>query len=296
MLVNLAGEKLRRYWLLIMRNKGNEVKGWRRICEAYDVFDRLEESNEAIRLRFEDMGRIARREIRLLNNAFTDKSSAPQFMIERGVSPISVSRRECVLGHFDNYVELDYSDLRPVEVKVPSYIKTLRTRKITTEGELLGCISVCDILDDIFEGGRIKQTLFGKQGAGTHTIFVNNLYDDTTNYRVQLMNPQIEIDNCWESESCIVPAECKLSSNKKDSSPPTHLLIRQLFHPYQAVKTIIKPIDKRVTPIAVMGVSRDPLVVRIFRFEFKNDKYYNSINLVDTYDYVIRDHDYVSFV
>lgn len=271
--------------------EGSESIAWKKIFDKYDIFKRLKKSKLPVYLTFADMKKTTNRPTRLLNNAFTDRENAPRFMIDGGVSPIAVSRTTNAIGFFDNYIELSYDGFKPKNVVIPSWVKSLKTSSITTEGALIGCINVCGILKDICGDIVIHQTLFGKQGAGNLSFFVNNLFNKKTPYKLSVLNPQIEIDNCWESKNTIIIAESKLADR-----PPTHLLIRQLFHPYQAIKRAIKPINKKIIGITIVKLSNKPFSIRIFVFEFKDTNKYNSIKLIEHHDYIIRDNDYVTFV
>ncbi|MFB2769866.1 translation elongation factor [Pelatocladus sp. BLCC-F211] len=255
------------------RQQSKNDVAWEKLFEKYHILENL--SNSGF---FEiDSASINEfRESRLMAK-FDHYANLPEIFKDHKLSILSISRNKYIIGKFDAYLNVTYSDiLEAIPVEFPKGIESIDYTNLYSENSALSCAFNTGIINDLIGGEESYHTVYGRMSTGTFKFHINKIVDDTQ-YNIEVNNAQCEIDAGFESEQYFLLLEAKLYD-------VDDFLVRQLYYPYRLWSSKIP--NKKVIPI-LMTYSNSSNIFSFFIYKFDDILNYNSIRLVEQRNYVI---------
>lgn len=217
-----------------------------------------------------------KREARLMTK-FDHQFQLSQPFRENNLSIQPVSRGKYIIGPFSSYFSFSKNRMfSDTDIKycdpLPSHIKTITTKNISTESSAVICAYLSGMLDDILEE-ETNFTVFGRMSTGSFEYKIDNLKTGQPQ-KIRVDNSQCEIDGGFEGKRkfAIIEAKCQSVDD---------FIIRQLYYPYKLWKS---KIQKEIVPI-FLSLSNN--IFTFYVFSFRNPNQYNSIQLESVHRYCI---------
>lgn len=255
---------------------------WEKIFEDWRIIDRIGSSKAGyIELTPDQIKKSAYgNEIRLLNNRLKDLNTVPPIFVKNNLSAISLTRNHYAIGHFRTHQEVNYDDIPvkdPLNIKWLKDADTMYLSNITQEKQMSSYVQNSGILDDIF-GEPMLSTLSGggSMGSGTFNFRIHDILNEDKFYNMYTDNALIEIDNCSEGKNTVVIQEYKPKAIN-------NFIIRQLYYPYRSLKDF----TNKVIYVMFVTLSKDKDVLHCFIYEFTDMHDYNSLVLIQKYNYKV---------
>ncbi len=181
------------------------------------------------------------------------------------------SRGNYVIGHFDAFVEVDYSDVQSNRVSIGQRYDMLNPYRMEKEPSLILSAYNYDILDEIASGEEVTMTDFGRETTGKFEFLINNLRGGDP-YSISVNRSQLEMDGVFESDSYVLNIEAKMKQR-------IDFIGRQLYYPYRMIR---ERSDKDIINI-FMSYSGGSLFIHTY--DVTDDENYNSLKLTGSYKY-----------
>ena len=234
---------------------------WEILFERHHILDRIAEQGRFV---------ISSAEINTVKEArlmakFDRSAQLPQIFKRHRLSILPTARGEYVIGPFRTHCPVSYHDARPKTLPVPA-LETLDPGNLYSEAAaLLYCFN-SGLFSDLLGSDQVRFTVNGRMSSGQFGFQVADT-GGGADHPVQVSNAQVEIDAGYETPDCFCICEAKNMASEE-------LLIRQLYYPYRLWRARIA---KPVVPV-FLAVSND--LFHVFRYQFAQEAYYNSLQLV----------------
>lgn len=259
-----------------MSNKSEKSKNdiaWESLFETHNI---LEEINKNGVYKISAKAINTKREARLMTK-FDHRIQLPSIFKQHHLTIQPDSRGSYIIGRFKSYESLPKESFIDItEIPFPSYLETINPTNIYSESCAILCAYNTGMIDDLLNE-ETKFTVSGRMSTGRFSYLINSNQDDTS-YEISVDNSQCEIDSGFEGENILAIIEAK-------NQTVDDFLVRQLYYPYRLWKN---KTQKQVIPIFLF-YSNDIFSFYIYRFT--DDKYYNSIELVNQKKYQIGSND-----
>jgi hypothetical protein len=260
----------------MMSNKSEKSKNdiaWESLFETHNI---LEEINKNGVYKISAKAINTRREARLMTK-FDHRIQLPSIFKQNHLTIQPDSRGSYIVGRFKSYESLPKESFIDItEIPFPSYLETINPTNIYSESCAILCAYNTGMIDDLLNE-ETKFTVSGRMSTGRFSYFINSTQDNTS-YEINVDNSQCEIDSGFEGDNILAIIEAK-------NQTVDDFLVRQLYYPYRLWKN---KTQKQVIPIFLF-YSNDIFSFYIYRFT--DDKYYNSIELVNQKKYQIGSND-----
>lgn len=260
----------------MMSNKSEKSKNdiaWESLFETHNI---LEEINKNGIYKISAKAINTRREARLMTK-FDHRIQLPSIFKQNHLTIQPDSRGSYIIGRFKSYEGLPKESFIDItEIPFPSYLETINPTNIYSESCAILCAYNTGMIDDLLNE-ETKFTVSGRMSTGRFSYFINSTQNDAS-YEISVDNSQCEIDSGFEGDNILAIIEAK-------NQTVDDFLVRQLYYPYRLWKN---KTQKQVIPIFLF-YSNDIFSFYIYRFT--DDKYYNSIELVNQKKYQIGSND-----
>lgn len=242
-------------------SKINIDQAWKILFDRHDIVNQVEKHG---------MFRISSSEINTVKEArlmakFDQSSQLPEVFRDKKLSILPISRGEYIIGSFATHMDVIYSDIKPLSIKIPD-LQTIDYTNLYSEASALLFAYNSGIISDLMGTSKVNFTVNGRMSSGIFSFSIDNVNNPSKNYSISVQNAQIEIDAGYESPEgfCICEA-------KNIASP--EILIRQLYYPYRLWRS---KITKPIIPMFLV-FSND--IFHTFTYCFEDENYYNSLKL-----------------
>jgi hypothetical protein len=240
---------------------------WDKLFDKYKILNEIESKGFFI-ISSEQINEF--KESRLMTK-FDHKTNLPIIFQKNNLSILPLTRGTYIIGKFEAYANVEYSDVNPIPVQKRLDLESLDYNNLYSESAVLNCAYVTGIIDDLLEE-ESDLTISGRMSSKNFNFSIRNF--DGKTQKIDVKNSQCEIDAGFESETKIALIEAK---NMKCDD----FLIRQIYYPYRLWK---EKVNKKVIPI-FMTYSNDKFSFFIYEFDDEDD--YNSLKLIKQKDYLI---------
>jgi hypothetical protein len=213
------------------------------------------------------------REARLMTK-FDHKVNLPRLFSDNNLAILPITRGRYVISNFEAYKDFPAINKEVIRVSIPTHIESLDYQNITSEATAINCAYSANILADFSEDENLIPTVNGRMGSGAFSFQINNIINNTE-FEIDVVNSQIEIDGGYEGQNQLVLIEAK-------NYIADDFLIRQLYYPYRLWRDKVK---KRITPVFLMYSNG---IFSLYEYEFQEPLNYNSLVLVKQKNYTIE--------
>ncbi len=259
----------------MMSNKTKNDIAWESLFETYNILDEINEKS-LYKISAKDINKL--REARLMTK-FDHHIQLPSIFRQNHLTIQPDSRGTYVIGRFESYKDLPQKQSQSISIQAipfPENIETLNPINIYSEASSILCAYNAGIIDDLL-GQEVWFTVSGRMSTGRFSYFIKN-FKENTHCEISVDNSQCEIDGGFEGDDIFAIIEAK-------NQDVDDFLIRQLYYPY---RLWTKKTGKKVIPI-FLSYSND--IFSFYIYEFRDNKDYNSIELVEQKKYQIGSND-----
>jgi len=248
----------------------NIEQAWELLFDKYDIVNKVNNQGSYI-ITSSEINEF--KEARLMAK-FDSSAQLPSVFQDENLSILPETRGTYRIGHYKTHEDISYPDKKP-EYVAPPPLESLDHTNLYSEASALSFAFNSGIITDFLESDNVNYTVSGRMASGEFDYDVTDL-SQMKKHKLQVKNAQIEIDGGYEThnEFCVVEAK---------NIQADELLIRQLYFPYRLWQNKLK---KTVVPV-FMAFSND--VFHVFRYEFKDIRDYNSLELTKYKSYTYID-------
>lgn len=255
--------------------KGKNDLAWEKLFCKYNILDEIDR-NGIFSINSKQINEF--REARLMTK-FDHSNQLPEVFSKNSITILPDSRGNYILGKFKMFEDLKYKNIKPIPMRMPDFIRSLDTSKITSESSALNVAHMSLMIDSVmqtkYNEPQSLLTLSGRMSSGS--LQYNILTNDNKIHEFTVENAQIEIDGSYENLNNILIVEAK-------NKIPLDFNIRQLYYPfrmYQNLKT-----DKEITPV-FFTYADDIFSFHIYKFTDAMN--YSSIKKVRQINFILND-------
>lgn len=241
---------------------------WEILFERYSILKKIKEKGF-----FEISAKMINeeKEARLMTK-FDHENSLPEIFKENSLAILPNTRGTYIIAPMKVYQKIDLEKKIKTEYfDFPDYIESIDINNITSEAIALNAAFLSDILRDFLNEDVLYPTINGRMGSKEFSFQINHKQEGS--FIINVKNSQIEIDGGYESQDKFYILEAK--NNMIET-----FLIRQLYYPYRLWK---EKLNKEVIPVFFIYNNG---VFRLFKYEFADEKNYNSLRLVESKNYI----------
>lgn len=253
-------------------NKVNTA--WEQLFEKYEIAKHIE-SEGTYEISADTIKEF--REPRLMTK-FDWSNSRPELFKKNKLSILPNTRGTYVIGKFKAYMPLDYEEIRPISISMPSWIRTFDDFKISSESVALNVAQMTGMIDYVMETAddepHAVETITGRLKSGRFDFNID-LENRNNAYPFSVSNSQIEIDAGFENLNKLAIIEAK-------NIIPKDFMIRQLYYPYIGYDKLNT--GKEIIPIYFTHADD---VFGFHIFEFKNAKNYSSLKKIKQINFIL---------
>ena len=246
-------------------------KAWEKLFKEHDIVEKVHKNGE-FRISSYQINKL--KEARLMAK-FDQTAQLPAVFRENGLSILPITRGEYLIGNFKTHENIEYANVKPKFVEIPD-LQTINHQNLYSESSALLFAFNSGIIQDIMETSKINYTVNGRMSSGEFDFYIFNPKCLENKQHIHVQNAQVEIDAGYESPDAFCICEAK-------NVYVQELMIRQLFYPYRLWKN---KIEKTIIPVFFV-YSND--IFHVFKYEFKDDMYFNSLNLLEYRTYTFAD-------
>ncbi|WEV51606.1 hypothetical protein OZX69_02625 [Lactobacillus sp. ESL0731] len=252
-------------------------KAWENIFNIFQLNNKFK-NTQVYKISADELKKYSHEEPRLMTK-FDWSKARPQIFKDNNISRLPDSRGTYVLGKFKAYKKLDVNDIKPIKVKLPSWIKSFNGINITSEQMALNVAQATGMIDKVLnELSLISKpepvsTITGRKSSGKFNYSID-LYDNSK-YDFQVNNSQMEIDGAFEGLNSLMLIEAK-------SKIPQDFLIRQLYYPYRFYYNL--NLNKCIIPV-YFTYTDDIYTFHIFKFDDESN--YSSIYKIKQISFIV---------
>ena len=204
---------------------------------------------------------------------FDHAVNLPAIFEKHKLSIQPTSRGTYAIGRFESYFKTPHKIPTVEEIEMPP-LQSLDAEHLDSEAAAILCAFHAGMISGLLNSNlNLDFTVFGRMGTSEFEYSIGQLGQQAPRV-LQVKNAQCEIDGGFENDDvfCIVEAK---------NATVSDFLIRQLYYPY---RLWTHKIGKPVVPIS-LTFSNDVFLLRAFAF--RNEKHYNSLEIVAQKSYSI---------
>ena len=247
---------------------------WTRLISECDILDTVTRDGIAP-VTAEQMKSIGKREPRLMAK-IENRDSMPSILRKNRLCVLPVkSRGNYAIGHFDAFLDTDYTDITVERLAVNRKFEMLDPFSIHKEPSVILTAFNYGILSKIV-GQEVAMTNFGRESSDSFSYSIDDL-DDSTTHVLEVDGSQMEMDGVFESEDCIINIEAKMGI--RDS-----FLARQLYYPYRMME---KRCSKHIINVFM---TYTPGSIYLHTYDVSDPFRYNSFVETGRYRFDLYDH------
>lgn len=251
-----------------MSKSKNEI-AWEQIFEKHRILDKVADQG---RVSISSVEINKYREARLMTK-FDHRSQLPKLFVDNNLSILPTSRGTYEIGAFETFYDFNKEDVEVTPIEFPTFLESIDYKDITSEATAINCAFVSKILHDFTEEENLLPTVSGRMSSSLFDFKINS---NKGQFKVNVVNSQIEIDGGYEGDNSLTLIEAK-------NYISDDFLIRQLYYPYRLWNN---KITKRVRPIFLTYSNG---IFHLREYEFVNMELYNSICLVKHEKYAVQE-------
>lgn len=255
-----------------------DSEAWQAIFEKYQIgrhdFDSslYEITADQIKTATAHFSRTAQREVRLLCKQDT-RDDRPMVFIENGLFILPVQNGVYVIAKGEGYL-----DIPPIQTLAEPYYSELDFPLITSgvgdsEMQHLDFAYANSIIRNFANDDSLVLTIRGRKYTPEFDFRVGN-------HLITAKSVQTEIDAGYEGRNQVVLIEAKKLTE-------SNTIIRQLFYPFKQWKHHLN-LSGEEKDISVVFFEKAANEYRLWQFMFTEDSDYNSIQLVKTRRYELK--------
>ena len=184
--------------------------------------------------------------------------------------PVSRSAYTIVRGNGFHDLEVGSGDVKEFVSQIKFNLAT--NGRNTSEMQYLDYCSNAGLIEEVVGRGKLYPMIRGREGSGVYSFHVNH-------NEIEVKNAQIEVDLGLEGRDSIVLLEAK-------SKTPEDFIIRQLYYPYKKFSGGFA--DKLIVS-TFFTYNKASDVYNFWKYQFDDPSDYNSIRLLGSDSYRIRE-------
>jgi hypothetical protein len=250
-------------------SKSKNDLAWEKIFDKHQIINALQIS-EYFLISANDINKF--REARLMTK-FDHRSQLPKLFVDNKLSILPVSRGSYVIGEFESFYDFTEDNIEIKKIHFPHFLESLNYQDITSEATAINCAFIAEIIQDFTEEHFLYPTVSGRMSSSSFDFSIN-LGKGIS--KLSVNNSQVEIDGGYEGSNSLNIIEAKNYISED-------FLVRQLFYPY---RLWTQKINKKVRPIFLTYTNG---IFHFREYEFTNNSFYNSLQLIKQKKYVIQD-------
>lgn len=251
--------------------KNKTELAWEKLFDQHEILSKIQ-SEGSFQISSREINQV--REARLMAK-FDQSSLLPEIFRKNKLSILPVTRGDYIIGPFSTHINISYSSQKPIPVEIPN-LQTLDYTNLYSEASALLFAYNSGIIRDIMDGKEVNFTVNGRMSSGCFDYNIDTVLPVSSSQKISVQNAQVEVDAGYESPGMFCICEAKNVAVKE-------LLIRQLYYPYRLWRS---KISKPIIPVFLV-FSND--IFHAFIYQFKDEKKYNSIELVNYKTYTFDD-------
>lgn len=248
-------------------------KPWEKIFEDLDIyshkFDEKPFSIDAkqIQASCHDFKKTNEKEVRILCKQ-DSRESRPQVFKDRGLFLLPTKNGHYVIVKGEGYLDIPDIVTDPIPYKSKLNFEPSTSKVGNSEMQHIDYAFAAGLIQSFVGDESLVLTIRGRKYTPRFEFRVQN-------HQLTVESVQTEVDAGYESRDKLVLIEVKNSST-------TNTIIRQLYYPYRQWKERVP--GKEIIPLFF---EKRGNYYYIWRFTFKDDEDYNSIELVSSQRYTI---------
>lgn len=255
--------------------KSKNDSAWEKLFDKYDILNEIVK-NETFSISSKQINEF--REARLMTK-FDHSNQLPEIFSDNNITILPDSRGNYILGKFKIFEDLKHKNSKPISAKIPDFIQSLDTTKITSESSALNIAHMSQMIDSVMKTKHNEPqsllTLSGRMSSGS--LQYNILNSDKKIHNLSVQNAQIEIDGSYENAHNILIIEAK-------NKIPKDFNIRQLYYPFRMYQNLNT--TKDIIPV-FFTYADDIFSFHVFKFtDIMN---YSSIKKVEQINFILND-------
>jgi len=242
----------------------------RKVWSAWEkIFNEIKPEGSLITISAEQIKQITRVEPRMMAK-FDTREDYPEILLRNGYVLLPIKNGIYTLVKGDPFHDLERIN------EIGEYVSELKFKpetlfKVQGESCFLDYAYLSGLLECFLGISNLKLTIRGRSFSPFFRFNVNNV-------ELEVEKVQIEIDAGYESISEIVLVEAKVGM-------PTNFNIRQLYYPYRSWYKRLP--HKRIIPVFFVYDKRYK-TYNFWQYEFADHEEYNSISLVKSKSFIIK--------
>lgn len=246
-------------------------KAWEKLFNKYNIIHTIENIGffEITASQINEF-----REARLMTK-FDHRINLPDLFSRNKLSILPITRGSYVISKFEAYKDFEELDTQIYSVSFPKYIESINYENITSEAMAINCAYVANIFNDFLDDWELLPTVNGRMSSNAFSYEINNI-GTNTNFTINVLNSQVEIDGGFEGINSLSLVEAK-------NFISDDFLVRQIYYPYRLWKNNI---TKKVKPIYLVYTNG---IFSLYEYEFQDPNHYNSLVLVKHKNYSIEE-------
>lgn len=199
------------------------------------------------------------------------RQKTPQIFRDKNLGMLPLSTQKYRIADFQLFHDLEQDNTSIQHFSPPGWVQTLTPFWFSrSENILLSACSAAGIFDDFLNlpnGTTFFPSISGRLRAKDLKFDVETNFSKKKT-RVELLNPQFEIDAGFESEQCIFFVEAK-------NTFCDDFNIRQLYIPWRYLTGLVS--DKPIYPLFLMSHNG---VITLYHYKFEDPSNFNSLSLI----------------
>lgn len=259
--------------------KKNEISTsdkWNLLEDEYHILDGIKQDG-VFYISADQMLELGRKttykfEPRLLSH-YDNSQSQPDLFKKNAISILPVTRGQYVLGHFNPFMRIkDYEDF-PIKTVAPApdWQESTKTSLRFNESMGIAYAEQVGIISDFTGENELVASVAGRHSGNS---WFYKIRSDQTYLKLEVANPQIEVDGGYEGRHSLVLLEAK---NKAVGE----FCLRQLYFPYRTWRNYIHKTVRTV----FMSISGDDFY--LLEYEFPDPEMFEG-HLVNKMHYIVQ--------
>jgi len=246
---------------------------WESLFKEFDIIEKIR-LNGSFEIDAKSIKKY--REPRLVTK-FDSFEQMPMIFKENDLGIFPISRKTYIIGKYDLFCNINYDNSSLNEFIEKNSFQSLDLNNIDSESEAIQIAYLNGIIADFIGEEKIVSTFFGKKGLSNFEFKVKDKNGNI--YPVKVDGGMMEVDSSFESEDSFIIVEAKKTSS-------TNFLIRQLYFPF---RYFYPKVTKKIRLIFLRHYEN---TFYLSEFKFNEFEVYNSIELVKSQSYVLRNIDF----
>jgi hypothetical protein len=246
---------------------------WESLFKDFDIIEKIRQ-NGSFEIEAKSIKKY--REPRLVTK-FDSFEQMPSLFKENDLGIFPISRKAYIIGKYNLFCNINQNISSLNEFFQKNSFQSLDLNHIDSESEAIQIAYLNGIISDFIGEKNIVPTFFGKKGLGNFEFKVKDKYGNI--YPVKVDGGMMEVDSSFESEDSFIIVEAKKTNSK-------NFLIRQLYYPFRYFY------PKVTKTIKLIFLTHYENKFNLFEYKFNELEFYNSIELVKSKSYVLKNIDF----